>query len=57
VFIPERHTGPVAPLAEPGKAFRGALYRLTIWWPTALCAVPALGIGRNAIDALIDLAR
>jgi alkylation response protein AidB-like acyl-CoA dehydrogenase len=57
VFIPERHTAPVALLAAPGKAFQGALYRLTIWWPTALCAVPALGIGRNAIDALIDLSR
>lgn len=57
VFIPERHTAPVGPLAEPGEAFQGALYRLATWFPIALCAVPALGIGRNAIDALIDLAR
>jgi indole-3-acetate monooxygenase len=57
VFIPERHTALVAPLEEPGTAFQGPLYRLTIWAPVALCAVPALGVARAAIDELLELAR
>jgi alkylation response protein AidB-like acyl-CoA dehydrogenase len=57
VFIPHRHTGLVAPLEEPGTAFQGPLYRLTIWFANALCAVPALGVARSAIDELIELAR
>jgi alkylation response protein AidB-like acyl-CoA dehydrogenase len=57
VFIPERHTAPLAPLAQPGNAFQGPLYRLTVWPPTAMCSVPALGMARAAIDALVELAR
>jgi indole-3-acetate monooxygenase len=56
VFIPERHTAPLAPLERPGKAYRGPLYRLTLWVPIALLAPPALGIARAAIDDLIELA-
>jgi alkylation response protein AidB-like acyl-CoA dehydrogenase len=37
-------------------AFAGPLYRLTIWPPVALMAVPALGVARAAIDELVDLA-
>jgi indole-3-acetate monooxygenase len=56
-FVPERHTALLAPLEKPGKAFQGPLYRLTIWVAVALCAAPALGVARAAIDALIELAR
>jgi len=57
LFIPERHTAPMAPLEKPGMAYQGPLYRLTIWVPIALLAPPALGIARAAIDDLIALAR
>ena len=57
VFIPERHTALLAPLERPGKAFGSPLYRLTVWLPIATLAVPALGIARAAIDALVELAR
>jgi alkylation response protein AidB-like acyl-CoA dehydrogenase len=57
LFIPERHTALFAPLEKPGTAYRGPLYRLTIWLPVALLASPALGIARAAIDDLIALAR
>src|SRR5919202_1606874 len=57
LFIPERHTALFAPLEKPGTAYRGPLYRLTIWVPVALLAPPALGVARAAIDDLIALAR
>jgi alkylation response protein AidB-like acyl-CoA dehydrogenase len=57
VFIPERHTAALAPLEQPGKAFRAPLYRLTVWAPIAMLAAPALGVARAAIDALVELAR
>jgi indole-3-acetate monooxygenase len=56
LFVPERHTAPMAPLEKPGTAYQGPLYRLTIWVPIALLAPPALGIARAAIDGLIALA-
>ena len=57
VFIPERRTALLAPLERPGKAFQGPLYRLTVWAPIAMLAVPALGVARAAVDALVELAR
>jgi alkylation response protein AidB-like acyl-CoA dehydrogenase len=56
LFIPERRTAPVAPLEQPGPAYQGPLYRLTIWPPIALLAPPALGVARAAIDDLIEMA-
>lgn len=56
VFVPERFTAPVAPLEKSGSAYRGPLYRLTVWFPIGLLAPPALGIARAAIDELIELA-
>jgi alkylation response protein AidB-like acyl-CoA dehydrogenase len=56
VFVPERFTAPVAPLETPGSAYRGPLYRLTVWLPIGLLAPPALGIARAAVDELIGLA-
>jgi alkylation response protein AidB-like acyl-CoA dehydrogenase len=46
----------MAPLEAWGTAYRGPLYRLTIWPPVALLAPPALGIARAAIDGVIELA-
>jgi alkylation response protein AidB-like acyl-CoA dehydrogenase len=57
LFIPERHTALLAPLEQPGTAYQGPLYRLTLWVPVALLAPVALGIARAAIDDLIALAR
>jgi alkylation response protein AidB-like acyl-CoA dehydrogenase len=57
LFVPERHTALLAPLEQPGTAYCGPLFRLTVWLPIALLATPALGIARAAIDDLIALAR
>jgi alkylation response protein AidB-like acyl-CoA dehydrogenase len=57
IFVPERRTAPMAPLEQPGEAYQGPLYRLTIWAPIALLAPPALGVARAAIDDLIEMAR
>ena len=57
VFIPEQHTALLSPLEQPGTAYQGPLYRLTVWVPVALLAPPALSIARAAIDSLIELAR
>lgn len=57
IFVPERRTAMLMPLENPGKAYRGALYRMTIWPPVAALAPPALGIARAAINELIDLAK
>ena len=57
LFIPERHTAPLVPLEKPGTAYQGPPYRLTLWVPTAIMALVALGIARAAIDGLIELAR
>jgi alkylation response protein AidB-like acyl-CoA dehydrogenase len=56
LFIADRYTAPMAPLEVPGTAYRGPLYRLTVWVPIALLVPPALGIARAAIDGLVDLA-
>jgi len=57
LFIPERHTAPLVPLEKPGTAYKGPLYRLTVWVPIALLAPVALGIARAALDDLLTLAR
>jgi alkylation response protein AidB-like acyl-CoA dehydrogenase len=56
-FVPEQHTAPVAPLEQPGTAYQGPLYRLTVWPPIALLAPPALGVASAAIDELLEVAR
>jgi alkylation response protein AidB-like acyl-CoA dehydrogenase len=55
VFVPERHAGIWKPLAQRPPAFAGPLYRLSVWFPVAALATPALGTARAAIDALIEL--
>lgn len=54
-FIPEHWAVPWQTLAKPGSAYRGPLYRLTVWPAIAALVAPALGITRAAIDAAIEL--
>jgi alkylation response protein AidB-like acyl-CoA dehydrogenase len=56
LFIPEQRTALLAPLGQPGQAYQGPLYRLTVWPPIALLAPPALGVARAALDDLIEMA-
>jgi alkylation response protein AidB-like acyl-CoA dehydrogenase len=56
VFVPSRHTAVLAPYEEPGSAYHGPLYKLTIWTAISVAACPALGIARAAIDDLLALA-
>ena len=56
-FVPYRRAAALAPLEQPGSAFTGPLYRLTIWPPIALLAPPALGIARASVDDFVALAR
>ena len=56
-FVPDRRAAALAPLEQPGSAFTGPLYRLTIWPPIALLAPPALGIARASVDDFVALAR
>jgi alkylation response protein AidB-like acyl-CoA dehydrogenase len=56
-FVPDRRAAALAPLTQPGSAFTGPLYRLTIWPPIALLAPPALGIARASVDDFVELAR
>jgi alkylation response protein AidB-like acyl-CoA dehydrogenase len=56
VFVPERRTAPLVPLEKPGTAYRGPLYRFTVWASVAALAPIATGIARAMIDELLDLA-
>lgn len=56
VFVPQSRAAQVAPLGELPEAFDRPLYRLTIWYVSAVLAAPALGTARAAIDALVALA-
>jgi indole-3-acetate monooxygenase len=55
VFVPERRTALLAPYDQPGNAYRGPLYKFTVW--TAICAIATvpLGIARAALDELLEL--
>jgi alkylation response protein AidB-like acyl-CoA dehydrogenase len=55
LFVPSKHAGVLAPLERLPKCLEGPLYRMTVWFPTAALASPALGNARAAIDALLDL--
>jgi alkylation response protein AidB-like acyl-CoA dehydrogenase len=57
LFLPERRTALLAPLETPASAFRGPLYRLTVWLPIALLVPTTFGIARAAIDDLLALGR
>ncbi|MCK9620126.1 MAG: acyl-CoA dehydrogenase family protein [Methylobacter sp.] len=55
VFIPEHWAAPWGPLENPGSAYQGPLYRLTVWPAIAALVAPALGITRAAIDEASEL--
>ncbi|MGH7822461.1 MAG: acyl-CoA dehydrogenase family protein [Candidatus Binatia bacterium] len=55
-FVPKHRTGILGAFGPASKAFRGPLYRFTIWLSIAVSAAPALGIARAAIDELVTLA-
>lgn len=55
VVIPEHWAAPWGPLRNPGSAYTGPLYRLTIWPAIAALVAPALGITRAAIDEALGL--
>ena len=56
VFVPSRRTAVLAPYENPGSAYRGPLYKFTVWNAISVLAPPALGIARAAIDDLLQLA-
>jgi len=56
VFVPSRRTALLAPYERPGSAYRGPLYKFTIWTAVSILAPVALGIARAAIDDLLELA-
>jgi alkylation response protein AidB-like acyl-CoA dehydrogenase len=53
--IPEHWVAPWGPLEQPGSAYQGPLYRLTVWPAIAALVAPALGITRAAIDEASEL--
>jgi len=56
VFVPSRRTALLAPYEKPGSAYRGPLYKFTVWTAITVLAPPPLGIARAAIDDLLELA-
>lgn len=58
VFVPAQRAYALAPEFEPNPHFRGPLYRFPVIGQTATIAAPvALGVAREAIDALRELAQ
>jgi alkylation response protein AidB-like acyl-CoA dehydrogenase len=55
-FVPERRTALLAPYDEPGNAYRGPLYRFTVWTAICVIATVPLGVARAALDELLELA-
>lgn len=56
VFVPERRTALLAPYDEPGNAYRGPLYKFTVWTAICVIATTPLGVARAALDELLELA-
>lgn len=54
-LVPERRAVPYVPLERSASAYRGPLYRLTVWPVVAGLAVPALGVARAAIEEVVAL--
>lgn len=58
VFVPRSRAYPLTPAFEPGPHYHGPLYRFPVIGQVATIATPvALGVAREAIDALRDLAQ
>jgi len=56
VFVPDERAVPWVPLETPSTAYTGPLYRMTLWPGITLLSVPALGVARAAIEALVERA-
>jgi alkylation response protein AidB-like acyl-CoA dehydrogenase len=56
VFVPSRRAALLVPLEQPGTAYQGPLYKLTVWAAIVVLATVPLGIARAAIDDLLELA-
>ena len=56
VFVPTARTTPVAPFDNPNPLFTGPVYRARVWANLPPLAMTALGLGRAALDATIQLA-
>ena len=56
VFVPERRTALLAPYDKAGNAYRGPLYKFTVWTAICVIATVPLGIARAALDELLELA-
>jgi alkylation response protein AidB-like acyl-CoA dehydrogenase len=56
VFVPERRTALLAPYDKPGDAYRGPLYKFTVWTAICVIATVPLGVARAALDELLELA-
>jgi len=56
LFIPSRRTALLAPYEKPGNAYRGPLYRFSVWTALSVLGTVPLGIARAAIDDLLELA-
>ena len=58
VFIPQHRTTPMAPIEKPPSSdYQSPLYRNSVWYAIAALAAPALGIGRAAMNDIIDLVK
>jgi alkylation response protein AidB-like acyl-CoA dehydrogenase len=57
VFVPSKRTAILAPLQQPGSAYQGPLYRLSLWTTVSALSSVSLGIARAALDGLLALAR
>jgi indole-3-acetate monooxygenase len=55
-FVPEHRTALLAPYEKPGSAYKGPLYKFTLWTLVSALSSVALGIARAAINELLDLA-
>jgi indole-3-acetate monooxygenase len=56
VFVPSRHSAVFAPYDRPGSAYRGPLYKFTVWTTICVLVTVPLGIARAALDELLELA-
>ena len=56
-FLPDYLAWPVGPWIPANPAFSGPLYRIAVWYFSAVQAIVALGIARAAVDDLLTLAQ
>jgi len=57
LFVPDRLTVPVAPLAQPAPGFEGPLFRMWPWTAILGEATVSVGVAAAAIDEAVQLCR